>query len=1531
MATNVDAKYRIGFELESKDFIAGLKAIEAEFRKAAGGIGLGQLPGAKGAQPIKSPQDVRQFAAAFLAEGKKLQAGLKGTPAELRKFEKALDAAYKAILHGASRFQGRITAAKGAATDKGVLYDEAATILAAGKTARESALNFFAKAGFNSIGEAPSGKRPGLGGYDHPQAAYRERLDEERNAAREAIKAKKYEALSIRQNANKERELYALKAQEVAAEADTLRAQRQIAKETFNQSELAKQGTLFQRFQARRHAARTGEVVSPLSQQTAGGLVGNALITTGKYAAAGALTYGLVSKIGAATRSAIDFQRELKILESQFETVGATGEESFGDVRNSILEISSSVGETAQKTALTYRQLAPLYEGEKERLAQQGLTPKQATDDATKTALQFSKVTGLPIEEINDSLTSLKVTFDKIDLRPFLDQLVFLEAEEAVLARETVKFTANIAPAAKELGFTFYQLANVGTVLQQVSGMTGDVLSEQFQRVLVSLKDKSDKIFDIYERNPLLSGSLPKITAKYSENDISGVIEQMLTDVARLRKEAPEAAEGIVQKLNFTLGGNRQGGTIGALFKDAQKSLDAFKGKDIDPRAVGGLQTRYEKVSESIGQQLDKVRESFGNLFAFLATSGLGDGLALILRFAATLLRYLHNILKFGEDIGKKFGGWPFKIASAAAGLFGIIKLLKYIRTLVAQQGAINLLSALPGLGGLGKFGRAAGPVAAISGTDAAAVSALGGRAVGGMSIGASEAALGGTVVAMGRLEKAMQLVRNAGYRLLQMYGNTAFFIRNLVTSTKALLGRTVLPVLQSVTASFTAAGAIAGAAAVGVTAAGAGAVLGVRDFVAEGGQIPLLGRLEAFQQAKGGVRGQSDIFRTEIRSWSDAQLAQEEKNRSGFFTRLEEGFSKFIFGRSSSNDLDRERDRRDAAAAAPGLSRRLTQGAAAFDKDDISDALKVESYNYGDNYNRKDFDTIKEIVAKVKKGDKRAIRIAKELLKGKFKNDKEFQELIDAMDASAEDQKAIAAAAAAVSYETIKRRLNEGRPGTSLEDLKTAAQKHSKALKDAIPKDPNAVGYDEAVEAYEQAVAEENNAVFEYLNRMADRAARLARARNQEGGGLLGQIRSIRQRLSDSSYGTPDQRADMELQILEAQKQYDDALREGGYSERAAEFESTGNTVAAAQERQRQIEDQIRRVKAAGDENGELPGLTAQLIQAKVTVRNTSLALFNAEMDLYVAMAGGDPVISAQAAIDKAVRAQRDLDPKSEEYLNQQAIIETQTRTKAAASAAERNAERVLASVRSGDPLSAAQAELDDADEAVRLAAPGIQKLEAERRRVEAQRTIAETIAAIGQAQADLLIAYANAAGDSVLASQLAAKKAQDALTAYQAAHPGSNAGNDPQISTLQAAVVDANAAARDATQADAEANIDFLLQMDKISEATAISMYQQLLDNADVVGLTKKQREALQLKIKGLRDALGADMHFNLPADIRLPTLYEARRLNQTTSGAYQDNRNVTINLTANNTVDAQGALDVMVDTLSGPSRFGSRPRTY
>src|SRR5204862_6686068 len=83
------------------------------------------------------------------------------------------------------------------------------------------------------------------------------------------------------------------------------------------------------------------------------------------------------------------------------------------------------------------------------------------------------------------------------------------------------------------------------------------------------------------------------------------------------------------------------------------------------------------------------------------------------------------------------------------------------------------------------------------------------------------------------------------------------------------------------------------------------------------------------------------------------------------------------------------------------------------------------------------------------------------------------------------------------------------------------------------------------------------------------------------------------------------------------------------------------------------------------------------------------------------------------------------------------------------------------------------------------------------------------------------------------------------------------------------------------------------------------------------------KEQRE-LMLSIKQLRDQAGQDLQFNIPSEIKLPTLYEVRRSLQTPEGqGYNDNRQVSVVMHVNNGMDQAAASKWLTDTV------GTTPR--
>jgi hypothetical protein len=133
-------------------------------------------------------------------------------------------------------------------------------------------------------------------------------------------------------------------------------------------------------------------------------------------------------------------------------------------------------------------------------------------------------------------------------------------------------------------------------------------------------------------------------------------------------------------------------------------------------------------------------------------------------------------------------------------------------------------------------------------------------------------------------------------------------------------------------------------------------------------------------------------------------------------------------------------------------------------------------------------------------------------------------------------------------------------------------------------------------------------------------------------------------------------------------------------------------------------------------------------------------------------------------------------------------------------------------------------------------------------------------------------------------LSFQLKASKTDDpvakARIAYFASLEAVRSARTPQARVqAQIQARDNLRAWKDAKIQSREDDIDFDLEMNKISRDDAITRYQALLRNAD---LTKAERRDIQRKIKQLRDdSANAANGFDLDVgSIKLPTIYDVRR---------------------------------------------------
>lgn len=245
-----------------------------------------------------------------------------------------------------------------------------------------------------------------------------------------------------------------------------------------------------------------------------------------------------------------------------------------------------------------------------------------------------------------------------------------------------------------------------------------------------------------------------------------------------------------------------------------------------------------------------------------------------------------------------------------------------------------------------------------------------------------------------------------------------------------------------------------------------------------------------------------------------------------------------------------------------------------------------------------------------------------------------------------------------------------------------------------------------------------------------------------------------------------------------------------------------------------------------------------------------------------------------------------------------------------------------LLKAYNENDPVALAQAGIRDADIAAQEATTDAERVSAMAARVRADHALTKAIDTVNLSKIQLFQAIFQANGDLINAAEAGVAVAQ--LELQQAESSGAG---EAAINAAKGKVVAAQRSADDTILQQGIDNEKFAYDMKQITAGSFIAYLQNLLA---LPTLTNKESQDIQLQIKQLKDTLGQQYALDLPTFLKVPTLYESRRLDQT-NGSYQDNRQIVITLTATNGVDGQAAVNQIVDALTGPPRFGTTPRLY
>lgn len=339
-------------------------------------------------------------------------------------------------------------------------------------------------------------------------------------------------------------------------------------------------------------------------------------------------------------------------------------------------------------------------------------------------------------------------------------------------------------------------------------------------------------------------------------------------------------------------------------------------------------------------------------------------------------------------------------------------------------------------------------------------------------------------------------------------------------------------------------------------------------------------------------------------------------------------------------------------------------------------------------------------------------------------------------------------------------------------------------------------------------------------------------------------------------------------------------------------------------------------------------------IVKANSAAAKAAQQINVARFSLMAALADdrGDIVGVAQAGLSEA-QYMLSMAKTQEERISAQASVVRAQKAVREAKIQEREAQvELLRTTTTGeDPVKQAQFDKKHADLLFSEARGIAARAEAAKRQIEAQREVQSAIFDVQMSVFELREAQLNALDDEVgsayLNAQMARAKLADAV---------SRDAGQAEINRLKAEVINADKSARDAVFNEKLEDYQYLLDTGKITKTQYVEYLEGLKSTLDPAS---KQFKDLERTLYQLKNDIGSDLQMNLPNDLSLPTLYETRRLNQSTSSnglggssiGYQDNRTLDVQITIGQNMSKDEIVSVLSDALGVGRNALTTPKRY
>jgi hypothetical protein len=1213
-------------------------------------------------------------------------------------------------------------------------------------------------------------------------------------------------------------------------------------------------------------------------QQGFGASLARRFLVTSQFATAGLTFRSVVQGISSVISEAENLQRVFALIRAQFASIGQAGD--FPRFRAAMLGIARNSGIAADQVAHVGFQIKGVF----------GANTQRAVDE-TGAAIRAALVTGLPLDEIVDSLTAASLAFG-VSIDTITDKAIGLEERFGVLSSESIKFFGDVSDTANAVGLDIDQLGTTLGVLQRNLGVSGGALSEQFSRLLGSVTENTPKILEIFTRYPQLVGQLPNLQTAISKG-AGAAFYELAANFDKLNASTQES-------IAYQIGGQRQFRTTLTGLRGLNEEI--LKGRVYVDDHGKAIQRELD-LQRTFGQQMARLREQVRQFGDALVETGLGAFLAGTFQGVRGILDILTSVLHVITSLNKLSRGWLgtfLGLVSAAIGLRVALKGLQ-AATLVfsgAQAGPGGTRGVAGALGSLLGFGPRREPGGTVSPPPQRVGSFLRQRfrpstGIEGAAVGSGlKGALGGSIAAV--LGSPWFAVGTIAVTALAAYSEQRkgeaeaqlkSFQETLKTDASKLdeKDRTKVEAetrrIRTLAAHTDTLGeklklggeAIFGGLKRVVTLGRGSVVLHTESYQARRAladqqraeQAPALrAQLDALERV--GVLRLSQHFKSveDMQATLDLVDAGDEEATQKILDILlgkdsTPGHPGGALGRLRRNPEARGRfgpilqdllaaGERDKAVEE--VAKSIEQATAEFD----SGRMAAEDYIANLQTQRQTL--LGQVAAFKRIGDVVPPEIQKAL--------DDITKMINDAQQSVRDV-GLHVAQAAITL--LKARTQDPRAQARY-DVQSARAAVDKARDDYLAAQRVRIQTDiEAAAPPPAAVAGPGPDV-------ASAAAKLMQDRKAEEDRL-------RRRVDDATKKVAGLQKDTPHQALAARQQ------EKRLEAAAKEKLAATDALAAF------LQTPAPRLPKAPPPTPPPPPKDPK----------------NLTLDEKEKWAKYQEELAAQAQAEFAEQRQADLDEDSRIALRRARegrgdnALENARRAKQDAQLAQERAKQEQLGVAAENQAAIAE--------------------------IEADRSIERAMFDISQSRLKLLEAVARAAGRDSEAARLSVQEVQDELDRQVREDPT----DEKAINDLKAQLVAQKDQAAATRVSETKDMIDFQLEMHEITVGQAIAQLRALLASPDVQANEDRVRE-IRRAIKGLQDQVSGALQFNI-GDIKLPTLYEVRRTRQSAALGigYNDNRVVTVTMNNYNATDYQGAVDRFVDVVNQPSRYGTQPSLY